>query len=416
MDEVHVVTCFLRSGVDVLLLKRSERVGSYRGRWGAPAGHAEGRPDEQAWREIAEETGLADACERVRVGDPFDVVDEDRGTRWVVHPYLFDCARRDVEPNEETTEWAWAQPTAIRDRETVPDLWRSWRAVAPTVESVADDDTHGSAYVSLRAVEVLRDAAAEGAGRARLEALARDLLDAKPGMAAVRNRVNRVLSEAAGGKADARAVAERTLDAAVDADGRAADRARDLVAGERVVTLSRSGTVLDALTGEPGPASVVVAESRPACEGVGVAEALADAGVDVALTTDANLPGVVAGADVVLVGADTVLPDGRVLNKVGTRAAALAAEREDAACYAVCARDKVSPNADVHVESGDSAAVYDGERDVAVENPLFDVAPADCVTGVVTEDGVLDATAVGEVAGAFRSLAAWQDEQDDAQE
>ena len=38
MDERSVVTVFLRTGGEVLLLRRSDEVGSYRGKWGALLG------------------------------------------------------------------------------------------------------------------------------------------------------------------------------------------------------------------------------------------------------------------------------------------------------------------------------------------------------------------------------------------
>ncbi|MFB6079005.1 MAG: NUDIX domain-containing protein, partial [Halarchaeum sp.] len=197
MEETHVVTVFLRHGTDVLLFRRSDDVGSYTGRWGAVAGHAEGDPDAQARTEIREETGLDPAAvTRVRAGDPFPVEDADRGTRWIVHPYLFDCATRDVTPNYETTEYEWAPPTVLRERDTVPDLWTSYDRVRPSVASVRDDDAHGSAYISVRACEVLRDDAASGTDDDALRATARALLDARESMAAVRNRVNRVLHDA----------------------------------------------------------------------------------------------------------------------------------------------------------------------------------------------------------------------------
>lgn len=66
MNETHVVTCFLRYRGEVLLLHRSDAVGSYAGQWGAVAGHAEGDPDGAAREEIAEETGLDDAVSFVR--------------------------------------------------------------------------------------------------------------------------------------------------------------------------------------------------------------------------------------------------------------------------------------------------------------------------------------------------------------
>ena len=54
----HVVTCFLESDGEILLLRRSQQVGSYHGRWAGVSGYVETTPDEQALTEITEETSL----------------------------------------------------------------------------------------------------------------------------------------------------------------------------------------------------------------------------------------------------------------------------------------------------------------------------------------------------------------------
>ncbi|MGB9986765.1 NUDIX domain-containing protein [Salarchaeum japonicum] len=403
MDEVHVVTCVLRNRGRVLLLRRSDAVGSYTGRWGMVAGHAEGQPDEQAWVEIVEETGLRDACTLVRHGDPFTVTDAERGTRWVVHPSLFDCATRDMTPNEETTDWEWVNPVEIRRRDTVPELWTSYRRVAPTLDTVRNDREHGSAWLSLRALEVLRDAAIDGDSRSDIAALARDLRDARD-MGVVTNRVNRAMATA---DFDAFADAvQAVIDAAAAADEQAAARAADRLTNETVVTLSRSGTVQRALeTGDPD--RVIVAESRPEREGTTVAEALAPA-VDVTLTTDAAAPGLIADADRVIVGADAVQPDGSLVNKTGTYPLALAAARAGVTVDAVCARDKIATDRVDPTEESDHALVYDGDADLNVAAPLFETVPNDLVDSVVTETGVLDAADIERAAAEHRRIADWE--------
>jgi translation initiation factor 2B subunit (eIF-2B alpha/beta/delta family) len=414
MERRAVVTCFLRHEGAVLLLRRSDEVGSYAGKWGAVAGHTEGDPDAAARRETREETGLEDEdVTLVRHGDPFEVHDEDAGIRWTVHPSLFDAATRDVEPNWETSEFEWVAPTAILHRETVPDLWESYDRVRPTVEAVATDREHGAAAISVRALDVLRDEAGLAADRggdcARLAEIARDLLDARPSMSVVRNRVNRVM--AAVGEADAARpvehVASAAIERAVSADRRAAERAVEHVTGRRVATVSRSGTVRRALA-DADPEAVLVAESRPGREGIDVAESLS-ADTDVTLTTDAGFAGALDSwdADVLLVGADTVLADGRVVNKVGTRAAAIASSFEGIEVFVAAAVDKLSPDGTIDREPRETAEVYDGDGNIAVENPTFDVTPADCVDGVVTEQGLLDGEAVARAVERHREHARW---------
>ncbi|GAB3037029.1 NUDIX domain-containing protein [Natronobiforma cellulositropha] len=417
-ETVPVVTAFLRHRGEILLLERSDAVGSYAGFWGGVSGYAEGGPDEQVRREIREETGLEEAVSLVRAGRPVRVEDEDLERTWRVHPYLFECAYRDVELSEEHVDAEWVSPTAIlAERETVPMLWTCYERVAPTVRSISADGDHGAAYLSIRALEVLRDRAAllvaerEGAGEVdgaeewdELLALARRVREARPSMAVLRNRVTRALGEAA--DRDAESALESTVAAierAYAADEGAARVASEYASG-RVLTLSQSETVRAALE-RGGPNRVFVAESRPAGEGVETAEALAEE-TAVTLLTDAAVAHVLARGDVdcVLVGADTLVPDGRVVNKAGTRAAALAASNEGVPVYVASASEKVATSAEVALESGPATAVYDGEARLDAINPTFDVTPADCVTGYLTEDGRRSSGDIGEVAAEASAL------------
>jgi len=412
MEETEVVTCFLRHDAEVLLLCRSEAVGSYRGQWGGVAGHAEGDPDSAARREIAEETGLSDAVTLLRRGEPFDVVDEDRGTRWIVHPYLFESEHRTVETDWETSEYEWVHPTKILRRETVPDLWSSYDRVRPNVSTVAEDREHGSAWLSVRALSVLRDEAGlaawgEDGDWSSVAAIARRLRDARPSMPVVANRVNRVMANA-----DRRTPervergAREAIDDALAADEAAAVAATDRLP-DRVATLSRSGTVRTALE-RADPDAVLVAESRPGGEGVAVAESLAEK-TDVTLSSDAGLAWAIRewDAGAVLVGADAIRPDGAVLNKVGTRAAGLAAAHEGIELLVVSAADKISPEGDLVIESADPGMVYDGPAALSVFSPLFDVTPPDVIDAIATDRGVLEPEGIEAVAAEHRENADW---------
>jgi translation initiation factor 2B subunit (eIF-2B alpha/beta/delta family) len=422
--ETPVVTVFLHHRGEVLLLRRSEDVDSYPGQWGAVAGHVEDDdPDASALAEIEEETHLSESdVSLVRRGASFPVEDADRETRWIVHPYLFETRTRTVTTNWETAEAEWVAPTAILERDVVPELWTSYRRVAPSVVTIADDTTHGSATLSLWALEVLRDRAGRLAAtdhmnaeqaRARLVDTATELLDARPSMAALRNRVHRVMNACHpdGSAPSVAATAHDAIGDALQADTDTATHAADTIAGQHVLTLSRSGTVLQALRrADPSP-SVVVAASQPAGEGIGVAEALANDGLDVTLIPDAAVAATVAdGVDALLVGADTVLPSGAVVNKTGTRAAALAAAHADVPFYVACSTDKISTTDTVHTEEGPARDVYDGRADLAVRNPTFDLTPTDLITGgLITERGVLATDDVPAVADDLAALANWLD-------
>ncbi|WP_336327643.1 NUDIX domain-containing protein [Halovenus sp. HT40] len=422
MDQRAVVTGFLHNGGEILLLRRSENVGSYRGCWGGVAGHVEDHagpeiedPKLAAIRaEIREETGIdPDRLSLVRSGEPFSVEDADLGTRWTVHPFLFDCPTRTVELDSEHTVCEWTAPTDILDRETVPRLWTSYDRVRSTVEDIETDREHGSAFLSVRALEVLRDEAgllARADNRAafeNVESVARALLDARPSMSVLTNRVNRVIDAAGTDPAAVETAAIEGIDRAESADERAAENLRSRIDGARVATLSRSGTVLRALQ-EADPAAVLLSESRPGREGIDVAETLA-AETAVTVTSDAAFPGLLCSweADFLVVGADAILPDGAVRNKVGTRAAAAVAAQADVPVVVVSAVDKVTPDDTHHAEDRPGEELYDGSAVIDIVNPTFERTPAELIDRYVTERGKYDTEAIRSLAANFESLGTW---------
>jgi 8-oxo-dGTP diphosphatase len=124
LQEKRVVTCFLESGGEILILRRSGEVGSYRGSWAGVSGYIESTADEQALTEIEEETGLARGeVELLKRGEPLAVEDEGLGIRWVVHPYLFRIKDRDkIRIDWEHKEARWIKPEDIEHYQTVPRL------------------------------------------------------------------------------------------------------------------------------------------------------------------------------------------------------------------------------------------------------------------------------------------------------
>lgn len=108
-----------------MIMRRSTRVGSYRGRWSGVSGYLEDpTPLDQALREIREETGLTP--ERVRLkrsGSPLEVAAPEIETLWVVHPFLFEIDDPEsIQLDWENTETRWVEPCEIGTYDTVPKL------------------------------------------------------------------------------------------------------------------------------------------------------------------------------------------------------------------------------------------------------------------------------------------------------
>jgi diadenosine tetraphosphate (Ap4A) HIT family hydrolase len=133
-DTTRVVTCFLEHGGAICLLKRSEFVGSGRGKWHAVSGYLpEGKdPLGHAYDELAEETGLTRGHLQLRraVG-PLLFPDRAGGRPWEVYPYLFSTATAALTLNWEHVAYVWVRPEGLADYDCLPWLRALYDAVAP---------------------------------------------------------------------------------------------------------------------------------------------------------------------------------------------------------------------------------------------------------------------------------------------
>ncbi len=103
--------------------------------------------------------------------------------------------------------------------------------------------------------------------------------------------------------------------------------------------------------------------------------------------------------DAVIVGADRIAANGDVANKIGTYSVAVLARRHGIPFYVAAPLSTVDPDmpsgTGIPIEER-AASEVTGYGDtqwaplgVAVRNPVFDVTPADLVTALVTEHGVV---------------------------
>jgi methylthioribose-1-phosphate isomerase len=150
--------------------------------------------------------------------------------------------------------------------------------------------------------------------------------------------------------------------------------------------------------------SVWVDETRPYLQGARLtAWELAQAGVDHTLIADVAAGSLMRAGevDVVLVGADRVAANGDTANKVGTYPLAVLAARHGIPFF-VCAPtssiDLATPDGDgieIELRPDDEVLLVRGVRiapvGTAVRNPSFDVTPAELISGIVTEEGVISA-------------------------
>jgi len=124
LEEKHVVTCFLEHGKRILILRRSQKVGTYRGSWAGVSGYMERSDTEQAFTEISEETEVyKNDLKLIKKGEPLEVIDRSLNRKWIVHPFLFHVkAPEKIRIDWEHTEAKWIKPQELTNYKTVPGL------------------------------------------------------------------------------------------------------------------------------------------------------------------------------------------------------------------------------------------------------------------------------------------------------
>jgi methylthioribose-1-phosphate isomerase len=147
---------------------------------------------------------------------------------------------------------------------------------------------------------------------------------------------------------------------------------------------------------------VIACETRPYLQGARLtAWECVQEGIPCTLITDSMAGHLMSRGevDVIVVGADRIAANGDVANKIGTYSLAVLAKRHGIPFYvaAPLSTFDVSIPDGSHIEieerGADEVTGYRGTRwaplGIAVRNPAFDVTPAELITGIVCEKGVV---------------------------
>ena len=368
----HVVTTFLlhRESHKVLLLKRSGKVSTYQGHWAAVSGGIEPQdssPELRALTEITEELGLTfDQFKITRRGKPLLVDDGDK--HFKVFPFLAELC---THPSSVRLDWehvdlSWVhidQLTFNMDLPTVPRLVETFERVylnpelEAALKSIQEDRRMGAREMALFCLNVLQG---------QLETVSpwidqlafRHCLNSAWHMSVCRPAMAASIVSALGGALSemesllrepigpisklqmqevVREYESRLISKAENIVKSAADHILNLTQQSSkpltLFTLSRSSTVVSVIRQLAHFKSlhVVVAESRPLCEGAQMAQDVAKDLIDVKWTviTEAQIPSTfqrlnASDSCLTLLGCDSIyldscLPEKSFIsNKVGS--------------------------------------------------------------------------------------------------
>ena len=264
------------------------------------------------------------------------------------------------------------------------------------IDEIKSDREHGAGWLSREAMATM-NLAAEKSGATNthdflkdLEATAERLTEARPSMVAIKNLVARFiyqLSEKSEDNIDvlrslARSMGDRLIRDSEEATINAASLASSIIEdGDRIMSCSYSSTVCQAfkLAKDRGKQFyVVVADSRTSegrVYGEITAGELTSLGIYAEVIADSLIADTITRTTKVMVGADTILRDGSLINGTPTSELALAAKKANIPFYTVCETSKLDfwcrPGRQAHLEEG------------------FDSVSYDLITGIITEAGML---------------------------
>jgi ribose 1,5-bisphosphate isomerase len=290
------------------------------------------------------------------------------------------------------------------------------------IRDIEDMKVKGAYLITRVALEalVLRagEAAAQGAPiREALVAAADRLVAAQPSMASVANACAYVLHPLV--RAEPASLTPEQIRQLVAERGQAFlaanDQAQQLVVelgarvvheGDVVFIHSYTGTLLGIFgrAREEGRRfSVIATESRPYCEGRVMVSELLKLGIPCTLMIDAAIGSYIGRASKSLIGIDSILSNGDVVNKIGTQLLALACRTYGVPLYAAGSVLKLSiaslRGGEVKMlerpdDGGIAPADVADRQDLRVENRIFDVTPGHYFTALITDQGVLPPAAI----------------------
>jgi methylthioribose-1-phosphate isomerase len=296
----------------------------------------------------------------------------------------------------------------VLDQRALPadEAWLECRTPAEVAEAIRTLAVRGAPAIGLAAAYGM--ALAEPGG---VEDAAALLTAARPTASNLGWAVERAREVAADGPDALEALARELHEQQCEADRRMGELGAELFEpGDRALTHCNTGALATGGIGTAGGvlltawragrlAHVWVDETRPLLQGARLtAWELQRAEVPFELIADSAAGSLMARGlvDRVVVGADRIAANGDVANKVGTYPLAVMAARHDVPFYVAAPRSTLDPatptGAEIPIEERDAsevtAAAPAGTR---AANPAFDVTPADLVTAIVTEAGVLRA-------------------------
>ena len=257
-----------------------------------------------------------------------------------------------------------------------------------TVRRIRDLEIQGATSVAISGVKALKKLHENGKSQEELERAAERIKNARPTEPALFNALEYVLTSKN---------FEKALHHFEDAQKKISDFGKEAIAdAEEVYTHCHSSTVVNILEAgyKKHKFAINNTETRPVFQGRKTAKELSKRGVQVDHFVDSAARFALEQSDYMLIGADAINVSGDVYNKIGSRMIAEAANNLGVPVYACTDswkyHDETERGETVKIEERNPNEVWEKPPEkVRVRNPAFERVPAELLSGIITEIGVV---------------------------
>ncbi|HBG81485.1 TPA: hypothetical protein DDW69_01450 [candidate division CPR2 bacterium] len=125
-NRAPVINALVKYRDEILILKRSDKVANYKGKWNSIGGFLdEAKPLKQkVLEEVNEELGITeDEIEEARLFESYVFYDESIDKTWISFPALIELkVKPEIKLDQEHTDYKWIKPEDLKKYEFIPGL------------------------------------------------------------------------------------------------------------------------------------------------------------------------------------------------------------------------------------------------------------------------------------------------------
>ena len=168
--------------------------------------------------------------------------------------------------------------------------------------------------------------------------------------------------------------------------------ANRIESGDRILTHCHSRTVIGILREAKKQGkdfTVFVTETRPLKQGLITAKDLLASGIRIVYGVDSDMGYLMKKSTKVLVGCDAILPDGSIVNKIGTLPMAIVAKAFGKPFLVAGLTSKLTHRVEIEERPPSEVENPANLKGAKIINPAFDITPGDYVDIIITEKGIV---------------------------